>query len=185
MSGLNLRNEAVPVLRALVANTNETCNLGILEGIEGIYLAKVEGTQPVRLYSWEGMRFHLHCTAMGKVLLAWQEEETRKALLDSIELTAHTRNTITKHKELARELGLIRKQGWALDDQENEPHIRCVGTPVLSIDGQVIAAISISGLATRFADEYLSKLVHEVRQAATELSRRLGGALKGRAPGAR
>lgn len=179
-SRLDLRSEAMAVLRTLVTNINETCNLGILDGVEGVYLAKLEGTQPVRLYSWEGKRLHLHCTAIGKVLLTWQEKTEQEKTLKNIELVAHTKNTITKLGSLIKELEIVRKRGWALDDQENEPHIRCVGAPVLSVDGHVMAAISISGLATRFDGEYLSKLVQEVQKAAFQLSERLGGSLASR-----
>jgi len=172
---LDVRSEALPVLRELVARTNETCHLGVLDGTEGVYLAKVEGTRPVRLHSWEGKRLHLHRTAMGKALLAWQPPETLRRLLDSIDLPRATANTITDRARLEEHLELVRQRGWALDDQENEPDIRCLGAPVRTIAGGVAAAISISGLASQLDGEYLLELSRLVREAGQELSRKLGG----------
>ncbi|PKN26680.1 MAG: IclR family transcriptional regulator [Deltaproteobacteria bacterium HGW-Deltaproteobacteria-21] len=174
-SFIDIRAEALPLLRELVAKTNETCNLGILDGTEGIYIAKLEGRQFVRLNSWEGKRFSLHCTAMGKVLLAWQEEEKRAEMLPKLKLVRHTKNTITNLNKLSAHLRLVRKQGWGLDDQENEDHIRCLGHPVLSFDGRVLGAISISGLVTRFKGKYLQELNQELKSVARRLSENLGG----------
>lgn len=178
-SFIDLRAEALPLLKELVAKTNETCNLGILDGNEGVYIAKLEGRQPIRLNSWEGKRFYLHCTAMGKVLLAWQEEEKRAEMLPKLKLVRHTKNTITDLKKLSAHLRLVRKQGWALDNQENEDHVRCLGHPVFSFDGRVLGAISISGLATRFDEKYLQKLNQEVKSTARRLSENLGGSIGG------
>ena len=176
-SFIDLRAEALPLLKEFVAKTNETCNLGILDGTEGVYIAKLEGTQPVRLNSWEGKRSPLHCTAIGKVLLAWQEEEKQAEMLPKLKLVRQTKNTITELDKLTAHLRLIREKGWALDDQENEDHVRCIGHPVLSFDGRILGAISISGLATRFDEKYLQKLIREVKSTARRLSENLGGSL--------
>ncbi|RJR48903.1 MAG: IclR family transcriptional regulator [Desulfobacteraceae bacterium] len=174
-SFIDIRAEALPLLKELVTKTNETCNLGILDGDEGIYIAKLEGSRFVRLNSWEGKRFSLHCTAMGKVLLAWQEEEKRAEMLLKLKLVRHTKSTITDLNKLSAHLRLVRKQGWGLDDQENEDHIRCLGHPVLSFDGRVLGAISISGLVTRFKGKYLQELNQELKSVARRLSEKLGG----------
>jgi IclR family transcriptional regulator, KDG regulon repressor len=176
-SFIDIRTEALPVLRELVAKTKETCNLGILDNTEGVYIAKMEGSQSIRLNSWEGKRFLLHCTAMGKVLLAWQDEEKLAEILPKLKLVRNTQNTITDLNKLSTQLRRVRKQGWALDDQENEDHIRCIGYPVLSFNGRILGAISISGLATRFDGKYLSKLTKEVQSTARRLSENLGGSL--------
>ena len=116
---------------------------------------------------------------MGKVLLAWQEEEKRAEMLPKLKLVRHTKNTITDLKKLSAHLRLVRKQGWALDNQENEDHVRCLGHPVFSFDGRVLGAISISGLATRFDEKYLQKLNQEVKSTARRLSENLGGSISG------
>ncbi len=178
-SFIDLRTEALPLLRELVAKTKETCNLGILDNAEGVYIAKLEGSQPIRLNSWEGKRFPMHCTAIGKVLLAWQDEAKQAEMLPKLKLVRNTKNTITDVNKLAAQLRLVRKQGWALDDQENEDHVRCLGYPVFSFDGRVLGAISISGLATRFDEKYLQKLTQAVQGTARRLSENLGGSLTG------
>lgn len=173
---IDIRAEAMPILRELVERTNETCHLGILDGTEGVYLAKVEGTRPVRIYSWEGKRLFLHCTAMGKALLAWQPPEKFKGLIERIELTRPTERTITDRKKLVEHLEMVSERGWTLDDQENEADIRCVAAPIHNIEGEVSAAISISGLASQFNGEYLNELSKIVRAACEKLSQRIGGA---------
>jgi IclR family transcriptional regulator, KDG regulon repressor len=178
-SFIDMRAEALPLLGELVTKTNETCNLSILDGSEGVYIAKLEGHQTIRLNSWEGMRFPLHCTAMGKALLAWQEDEKLAELLPKLKLVQRTKNTITDLNKLSAQLRLVRKQGWALDDQQNEDPVRCIGHPVLSFDGRVLGAISISGLATRFDGKYLSKLTRELQSTARRLSENLGGSFTG------
>lgn len=175
VSRLDVRTEAMPILRGLVDKTGETCHLGVLEGHEGVYLAKVEGTRTFRLHSWEGKRLPLHSTSMGKVFLAWLPPEELPGLLDDLDLPRFTENTITEREVLENNLVMIRNRGWALDDQENEAHIRCLSGPVYSLGGRVDSAISISGLAGQFEGEYLLKLSALVREACHELSTKLGG----------
>ena len=172
---IDIRAEAMPILRELAEQTNETCHLGVLDGTEGVYLAKVEGARPVRIYSWEGKRLSLHCTAMGKALLAWQPPDKFSELLDKIVLTRATERTITERDRFIEHLRMVAKRGWALDDQENEADIRCVAAPILDIEGGVSAAISISGLASQLDGEYLLELAQMVRSASEKLSQRIGG----------
>lgn len=172
---LDIRTEARPILRELVAKTGETCHLGALDGRESVYLAKVEGHQTFRLHSWEGKRLPLHSTAMGKVFLAWMEPEELAELLDGLELKPYTERTITERDRLEEHVRTVRERGWALDDQENEDHIRCLSAPVRGLDGRVRSAISISGLATKFDGEYLLELADLVREACDKLSAILSG----------
>ncbi len=172
---IDIRAEALPVLRELVEQTNETCHLGVLDGTEGVYLTKVEGTRPVRLNSWEGKRLQLHCTAMGKALLAWQPPGKFNELINKIELTPSTDRTITDRRKLVEHLQMVLKQGWALDNQENEVDIRCVAAPILNIEGLVSATISISGLANQFDGAYLVELSQIVRAACEKVSTKIGG----------
>ena len=178
VSCVNIRAEALPVLRELMMKTNQTCHIGILDGNEGVYLAKVESSQAIRLYSWEGKRIPLHSSSMGKVLLASQDEETIEKILKEAVLTRNTEHTITAPEELKRHLRVVREQGWALDDQENEPNVRGVGAPVIDITGKVIAAISVSGLNTQINDEVLPDVLEQVRDAAWRLSVKMGSGLK-------
>jgi DNA-binding IclR family transcriptional regulator len=178
VSQLDIRAEAIPILRDLMLKTKQTCNLGILDGTEVVYLVKIESPQLIRLNSWEGKRIPPHSTAMGKILLAWKEEADIDEILEKTSLTANTERTITDPKELRKHLLLVRERGWALDDQENEPDIRCVGAPVISVSGKVIAAISVSGLSTRLNDAVLPQISTLVQDAGRQLSRKIGTAAK-------
>ena len=176
VSQVDIRSEAMPVLRELVDQTNETCNLGVLDGTEGVYLAKMEGTRPVRLNSWEGKRMALHCTAIGKALMAWQDAQSLNQLLERLQLVRATEHTITDRQKFLDNLKLVRQRGWALDDQENESHIRCVAAPIHDINGEVQAAISVSGLANQFDGEYLLEVADKLVAACRKLSNKLGAA---------
>jgi DNA-binding IclR family transcriptional regulator len=175
VSHLNIRAEAMPILQDLMEKTNSTCHLGIIEGTEGVYLAKIEGTQGVLINSWEGKRIAFHSTSMGKVLLAWRDEKSIDEILGQGQLAAFTENTMTDRQKFKQHLQMVNKRGWALDDQENEPDIRCIAAPVRHITGAVIAAVSISSLATRLNDAVLPEISQAVMQAAIQLSAKLGG----------
>ena len=96
------------------------------------------------MISYVGKRAPLHCTALGKVLLAHLSTEGRKKTLGGKVLRRLTENTITDEEELEKELGKVRKQGFALDREENEKDVRCIAAPIRNYQGKVIAAISIS-----------------------------------------
>jgi DNA-binding IclR family transcriptional regulator len=174
VSRLDIRAEALPSLRDLMMKTKQTCHLAILDETEGVYLVKVEGTQPVRLNSWEGRRLPLHSTSMGKVLLAWQDPAKLDEILKKIELTRFTERTITSPAKFKKHLEAVRERGWALDDEENELHIRCLGSPVRNIRGEVVAAISISGLASQIDASRLLEFPEMLKETCRQLSEKIG-----------
>jgi len=183
VSRLNVRSESLPVLRELAAATNETVHIGILDGAEGVYLAKVESSRPIRIHSWEGKRIPLHSSSMGKVLLAWKPDDQVSDILSHVDLPKNTGKTITDRELLKAHLKTVRHEGWALDDQENEPDVRCLGAPVFDIEGNVIAAVSLSGSATQMKDEAIPGLLDFLLDGAERISERLGnkpGNLSGR-----
>jgi DNA-binding IclR family transcriptional regulator len=169
----DLRREARDVLQELAAITNQPCHLGVLDGIEGVYLDKVEGSRHIVIRSSIGKRLSLHCTAIGKALLAWHDQTD--LLLSKIVLQKCTKNTIVDIEELKRNLVVIKEKGYALDDEENEPDVRCIAMPVWDITGKVVAAISLSGLTNHITAERLPWLVEELKKATEILSSRLGG----------
>lgn len=107
VSSLDIRTEALPLLRELSLKTNRTCHLAILDDTEAVYVAKVEPVQPFRLNSWEGKRTPLHSTAIGKVLLAWQDEEKIDEILSRITLTRNTEKTIVDPNVLRDHLRIV------------------------------------------------------------------------------
>jgi DNA-binding IclR family transcriptional regulator len=119
-------------------------HLAAWENGEVIYIDKLDSVRSVRMYSQVGVPAALHCTAVGKVLLAAQPKRQREALLESIDYHAFTPQTITESDALRDELDDVLAQGWAQDRAEHESFINCIGAPVTDHDGRVVAAVSVS-----------------------------------------
>ena len=171
---MDLVKEATPYLKELVNQCNETVHLGVLEEGEVLYLAKEESSQTIRMISYVGKRAPLHCTALGKVLLAYLSEEERKKILEGKVLPYLTENTITDKKELEKELGKVREQGFALDREENEKDVRCVAAPIRNYQGEVIAALSISSPIFRIDRNAQNNLKEALLETSEKISKRLG-----------
>jgi IclR family KDG regulon transcriptional repressor len=171
---LDLTKLARSELRELSQASNETVHFAILDDTEMLYIDKVESSQPVRMHSTIGTRNPLHCTAIGKAVLAFIPVEERNALLDRITFIPRTPNTITDRAALVEHLELVYTRGFAIDDIENEEGIRCVGAPVFNHTRRVFAAISISGPAYRLSIPRLLELSTLVITAADAISRKLG-----------
>ncbi len=171
---MDLVKEATPYLKELVKQGNETVHLGVLSEGEVLYLAKEESSQTIRMISYVGKRAPLHCTALGKVLLAYLPEEERKKILAEKGLTRLTEKTITNQEELEQELDKVREQGFALDREENEKDVRCISAPIRNHQGKVIAALSISGPAFRMDKNVQNNLKTALLNATGNISQRLG-----------
>jgi DNA-binding IclR family transcriptional regulator len=171
---LDLPELARADLRELSQTSQETVHLAILDGTEMLYVDKVDSPQSVRMHSVIGTRNPLHCTAMGKAVLAFLPAEECVALLNHITFTPRTSNTITDEKVLLAHLERVRANGFAVDDMENEEGIRCVGAPIFDHTGSVTAAISISGPAYRLSDSRLQELSAVVVETGEAISGKLG-----------
>ena len=165
---------ARPYIEELVEKCDETVDLGVYDKNEVVFVDKKESTRSVRMVSSIGKRLPLHCTGTGKALLAFlPESEIDKVI--SRGLARYTDNTITTPEDLRRELAKIRTDGYAVDRQEFEMGVKCVGAPVLDPDGRAVAAISIAGPAARITDERIPSLAEMVKAAADRISRDLHG----------
>lgn len=164
---------ARPHLQRLVDATNETVHLGLLEGREVVYADKIECARTIRMYSRVGRRSPLHCTALGKVLLAHQPEAALREILGA-RLARYTPRTITAPRALRAELRQIREQGYAFDDEEFEEGLRCVAAPVRDHFEAVVASVGIAGPATRVDSGRLPGLIKLTREAAEAVSSALG-----------
>jgi len=171
---VDLIREAHEAARELVVRCNETCHVARLDGREVIYLAKEEGNQFVRMASSVGHRLPAHGTAVGKLLLAHLPRPEMVRLLAGVTLEKMTPNTITDLEELIRELDRTLAQGYATDHEESTPAVRCVGAPIRDRSGDVVAAISVSVLATNMGARREVELARLVMEAAERLSNRLG-----------
>lgn len=170
---LDLRAEVHPALERLVAETGETAHLGILDGVQIVYVDKVETSHSVRMYSRVGATGPAHSTGMGKAILAWSDDSVIRRVVDA-GLAVRTANTITNPERLAEELERIRVRGFSIDDIENEEGIRCVGAPIRGADGSVLGAISVAGPAARLTESKLYGFGTQVRDAAAAVSQTFG-----------
>lgn len=173
ISNIDIRKAAHKHLLDLAAKTGQTVHLGILDGREGVYIDKVEGEQSIIRYSRIGRRLPLHSTAIGKVLLAYQEPGEMDRLLDKHHYQQQTANTIPDEEKLRKELAVIREQGHAFDNEENEQGVRCAAVPIFKGSQKVLAAISVSTLVSRVTDGELADFIGMLKSACRELSEQM------------
>lgn len=173
---------ARPLLRRLMEQSGETANLAILSDDMAVYLEQVECLQTVRAICKPGGRVVLHSTSLGKSMLAAMRPEEVSRILTTKGMTRFTPKTIDTPAKMAVQLGEVRAVGYAVDDEEYSPGLRCVAAAVLDEHSEPIGAISISGPAIRVARERLPQLGSLVRSIARELTLELGGAPVAAAP---
>ena len=176
MAHFDLKGAVRPHLLKLQAETRHTCNLGVLSGDAGVYLDKLESPEDfgIKLYSAIGKRFPLHCTGMGKILLAGlQPAERRKFLARG--LKTFTSRTITDPVALERELGKVRRCGYALDREEITRGIMCVAAPIRNGEGDTVAAISAAFPAYIDKERGIAKEIEAVTRCAAAVTDLLKG----------
>jgi IclR family KDG regulon transcriptional repressor len=168
-----LRDFALPHLADMHVLTRETVHLAVLDGGDIVYLEKLHGQDAAPSPSHVGGRIPAHCSALGKVLMAFTPGAWAVPQLDRA-LEARTPYTIVDPRLLATELAAVREVGHAIDREEAKLGLTCVAAPVLAANGPAIAAISISGRTTRFIPERYAAVV---RGAADDIARacRAGG----------
>lgn len=174
LEGAGLLQASRGRLERLSVATQEAVHLGVLDGDEIVYINKVDSPQPIRIASRIGARVCLHCTALGKTILAWLSRDTARRLLGGRSLATRTPRTKTDIEEVLRELDITRRRGFALDEGENEEGIICLAAPVFDNRLQVCAAVSISGPEFRFDHGGLTAVAGLVQECAREISVDLG-----------
>ncbi len=174
IAGLEFTALADPVLRQLNEATKETVFLMTPSNGQGIYLKKIESPQRVAIRSEVGTREYLHSSGLGKSILAfWDDDEVNK-VIDRYGLPRFTPNTITDPERLRQELAAVRQLGYAIDNEEGEEGIRCIGAPVFDHTRRPIASISISGPSFRTTVAKLIGWSELLLQTTRALSRQLG-----------
>jgi IclR family KDG regulon transcriptional repressor len=178
LNQLDLRTEAKPLLLELGRRVKETIHLVILDQNEVLYIDKVESDENhvgLRMASRIGSRTKAHSCAVGKVLLADLSESQLEEYTKQQGLPKLTERTLTDLRQLKEHLEVVRKRGYAVDDEENERGIRCVAAPIRNESGRVIAATSISGPAIRITRQRIrDTLQREISETAANISKRLG-----------
>ena len=173
LEGIDLRAAAAPFLRRTAEATGLTCHLVVPDGTDIVYVDKVETRGTVRMGSRVGNRLPMRNTASGKAIVAFGDPDLLGAVL-AVPVTATTEQTITDDGRWLHEVERTRARGYGIDDRENEPGIRCVAAPVLDHANQVVGAMSISGLASRFPAAAVRELGDGVVRTALEISVALG-----------
>jgi DNA-binding IclR family transcriptional regulator len=171
---LNVGKLARPIIEKLVAELKETVHLVVLQRDEVIYIEKVEGPQTLRISSQVGKRAPIHCTGVGKAILAFQDEAEIERILSKNPLETYTEYTLTVPEEIKKQLIQIQKQGFSVDDEEIELGLRCVAAPIFNHQGKAIASVSCAAPTMRLEDEQLSKVIQGIKEAAAEISRCMG-----------
>jgi IclR family acetate operon transcriptional repressor len=163
-----------PVAARLVAECGQTIQLGVLDDREVVYVAKVDGTEPVRLVSHDGARLPAHTTALGKALLASLPPDDFERLYRRRTLTPRTRYSIVSLETLRAEVDAIRGQGFACDHEETALGLYCVAACVMGRDGKAVAAVSISIPGHRMREDRFAEMADRVRRTASAISASLG-----------
>ena len=157
------------ILQDLVGEINETCNVGILDDHEVLYIDRVECDWPLRVQLQAGSRVPVHCTAIGKLLLAHQEEDAQKRILKTADLRRYTKHTITNPGVLEAQLAQIVAQGYSINNQEDAIGLIALAVPVRNSDGQVIAGLGVHAPEPRFNIKQALDRLAVMRMAADRL----------------
>lgn len=176
--GRNVVALARPYLRQLVDQAGETANLAVEDAGEAVYLAQVECTETMRAFARPGARIPMHCTAVGKALLAAASPETAARVLTNAPLPKLTSKTLTDPQVLTGELLTIRSRGYAIDNEEQAVGLRCVAATLHDATGEALAALSVSGPSARITDGRLPDLGRLVAETCREITRQIGGPVR-------
>jgi DNA-binding IclR family transcriptional regulator len=167
--------EARQVCEELCKELGETVNMALRAGSSAVHVVfKVESSRSVRVLPQPGMHVPLHCTGLGKVLLAYLEPDRQLELLSELKLERKTRNTITDRPALEKELHAVVARGWATDDEEWDDWLVCIAAPVFDRHGLITAAISVTAPTARLPRRERPRIAAKVRAAADRISERLG-----------
>lgn len=159
------------VLRKLVEEIGESCNITALAGNEVLYLDRVETPAPLRFYLHPGSRVPAHCSASGKLFLAEMGAAQRLRLLEQVALEQYTARTITNLEALEREIGIVKRDGYAIDNEEFLPGLFCIAVPVPAAPGRRSnTAIAIQAPVMRLSRDRADALLPALRRAAAAIA---------------
>lgn len=169
----DITNILKPYLKELKDMTGETANLTILDNENIVYIAQEESDKLVKMFTTKGAIAPIHCTAAGKVLLAYMPEDERDNTLNSIKLERFTDKTLVKKEDLIKEMKEIRKRGYGFDNEEREMGVSCIGAPIFNLHGEALACITISGPTARFTQENKEKWSKIILDITNKANRQL------------
>lgn len=171
---VDLHQASLPVLSTLRHRTGEMVHVAVLDGMEAVYVERLESYHMLPVFRKVGHRLPAHWTSSGKVLLAALPRPELERRLVGAQLDARTSHTITDRNALLRQLDDVARQGWASNVEEGELGVTSIGAPLRGEDGRVIAAVTVVGSSERINEETLRPYRVAVLEAAAVISRRLG-----------
>ncbi|NLK22274.1 MAG: IclR family transcriptional regulator [Epulopiscium sp.] len=174
ISNMDILEIARPYLKELMEKTNEVVHLVIRENTDIIYIDKVESKTTIRMHSRIGRRSPAYCTAVGKAILSGLDDKKIEKIWEESDIKQYTPFTIINLEDFKRELKSIREKGFAVDEEENELDVRCVGASIYDYTGETCAAVSISGPITRMTDEKIKEFSRWLVHYTMEISKELG-----------
>ncbi len=170
LAGLDIRDAALPVLRQLVERSQLSAHLAILDHGEAVYIEKVGAPGFIKMDTWVGRRMEVHSTSVGKAIAAYLPQSEVEAIIRTRGLKKRTPKTITVASRFLRELAGVRARGYAVDDEENNPGVRCVAAPVFDRLGQVQASVGVSGTTSQIDRSNLPRIAALVKEAARRIT---------------
>lgn len=174
MQQVDLVRVALPQMEELMVSVQENVNLVVLDNDSVVYVAQVPCDRTVRMFTRIGERAPLHCTGVGKVLLAGLPKEERSDLIDRLELPRFTAATICDGDLLKQELEQVATRGYAMDREEREEDVTCIAAPLRDYSGEVVAGVSISAPSSRLDEAQQQELLPYLLATADKISRELG-----------
>ena len=166
---LSIAELALPHMRVLVDQLHVPAHLAVPDGEQGVYVQKVDAPGLIKFDTYVGRRMDLHCTGVGKVILAHGPAEVVESTLTKPVYIRHTGNTITSSRSLRRELVRVRELGYAVDDEEEELGVRCVAVPVFHPGGRFAAALSVTGTTEQIPLDVLESLAQRLKRCAAAI----------------
>ncbi|SIT13387.1 transcriptional regulator, IclR family [Roseivivax lentus] len=171
----NLVEIGRPVMQLLMEETGETANLAVPQKAEVVFVGQIETLNPIRAFFPPGTRTAMHASGTGKAILADLPEDKVKRLLSAAGLERFTANTRTTPADLFADLARTRARGWSFDREERYESMSCIGATIFDEMGNPCAGVSISGPSIRFDEDRIAAFGTAVKNAADEITRRLGG----------
>jgi len=175
---IDLRARVQPFFRRLASQVGETVHLSVLQRTSIVYLDKVEPNRRVCLSSKTGTSNPVYCTSMGKAMLAFQPEEVIDQVIARIRFVRYTPKTLDSREALLKALERIRRRGYAIDDEEIELGVRCIGAPIFNESHRAIAAVSVSGPTSRITVQSVPAIAEHLLRCCRDISASLGLTLK-------
>lgn len=174
LSSIELKTEAAPHLRELVSYIKLPVQMAIIDGMDAMFIEKIETMNSFRMYSQIGRRIPLYACGVGKALLMQKSDDEIRKLLEKVSFQAFTDKTLCDVEQVIKAVNEARKKGYAIDDEEHEKDIYCVAVPIYDYTGKIIAALSVGDIHPKFIKSSNNEQIEMIKETARIISKRLG-----------